>query len=43
MYRCRTEQMQLEAIYQLMQEHSEQFGEISMDDMKHQMQRLYGY
>jgi hypothetical protein len=32
----------MEAIYKLMQKHSAQFGDTTMDDMKSQMQ-LYGF
>lgn len=32
----------MEAIYKLMQKHSAQFGDTTMDDMKNQMQ-LYGF
>ncbi|KAK4022488.1 uncharacterized protein LOC116918488 [Daphnia magna] len=36
------ESEQMEAIYKLMQKHSAQFGDTTMDDMKNQMQ-LYGF
>lgn len=38
----RVETEQMEAIYKLMQKHSAQFGDTTMDDMKNQMQ-LYGF